>query len=385
MTQIKNAAALVLSGALLLILLAGCAPAARDPLAVRAGLGNGTQPESSMALHYAKNFAVDRYAGGLSLVTLADGSRFLAVPEGGTVPAGLDPEITVLRQPLTDVYLVATSAMSLFDAAGGLGAITLSGTRADGWYTAAARQAMQAGSIRYAGKYNEPDYELIVASGCRLAVESTMLYHSPDVAEKLGTLGVPVLVDQSSQEEHPLGRTEWLRMYGVLLGHETEAETAFNEQLAYMDELADIPATGKTVAFFYINSAGAAVARRSGDYVTKMIELAGGRYAFDALGDPEAKTSTVTLEMEQFYATAKDADYLIYNSTIDGGVKTMAELLAKNELMADFKAVKNGNVWCTEQNLFQETTRFGLMISNLHEMLTGPASLTKLDFIYKLS
>ena len=384
MTRKKGAAALLLAGTLLLVLLAGCAAQKSDPLARRAGLGNGSSPEGSMQLHYAQNFAVDTYSGGLSLITLADGSRFLVVPAGGAVPAGIDTDIVVLQQPLTDVYLVATSAMSLFDAVGGLDAITLAGTRADGWYTAAARTAMDAGKIRYAGKYNEPDYELIVSSGCRLAVESTMISHAPDVKEKLETLGVPVFVDQSSQEEHPLGRTEWVRLYGVLLGREAEAGAVFDAQLAYMDALAGLPDTGKTVAFFYINSAGAAVARRSGDYITKMIELAGGRYIFDSLGDPDSKTSTVTLEMEQFYATAKDADYIIYNSTIDGGVRTLEELMAKNELMADFKAVQDGNVWCTEQDLFQETTRFGLMISNIHDMLTSPAGLTELDFMYKL-
>lgn len=84
------------------------------------------------------------------------------------------------------------------------------------------------------------------------------------------------------------------------------------------------------MAFFYISSSGYAVARKSGDYVTKMIELAGGNYIFADLGDPETATSTVTLEMEQFYATAKDADYIIYNSTIDGELATVEELVAKN-------------------------------------------------------
>ena len=115
-----------------------------------------------------------------------------------------------------------------------------------------------------------------------------------------------------------------------------------------------------------------------------MIELAGGKYIFDHLGDSENATSTVTLEMEDFYATAKDADFIIYNSTIDGGVSSINELLAKNPLLADFRAVKNGNVWCTTKNLYQETTQLGLMIADLHSMLTDSETLTKLNFLYKL-
>lgn len=70
------------------------------------------------------------------------------------------------------------------------------------------------------------------------------------------------------------------------------------------------------------------------------------------------------------YAKAKDADYIIYNSTIDGELTTMDEFLAKSPLLADFKAVKEGHVWCTGKNLFQETMGLGNMIQDIHRMLT---------------
>ena len=94
---------------------------------------------------------------------------------------------------------------------------------------------MDAGEILYAGKYNAPDFERILSSSCGLAVESTMINHVPEVREKLEELGVPVLVDQSSYEPHPLGRTEWIKLYGALLGKEDEAERLFAEQAAYLD------------------------------------------------------------------------------------------------------------------------------------------------------
>ena len=52
-----------------------------------------------------------------------------------------------------------------------------------------------------------------------------------------------------------------------------------------------------------------------------MIELAGGHYVFSDLGDPDVKTSTVNLEMETFFATAQDADYIIYK--MDRGVTVL--------------------------------------------------------------
>lgn len=372
--------ALTLTVALLLTLLSGCGSQEAPT-----GLGNGWEPEGSMDLQYATQFSVDYYAGGYKLLSLADGSRFLVVPQGADLPEGLAADIVPLYQPVENIYLVATSAMCLFDALDSLSAIRLSGTKADGWYNDNARAAMESGDILYAGKYSEPDYERILSEGCQLSIQSTMVGHMPEVKEKLEELGIPVLVDQSSLESHPLGRTEWIRLYGALLDKEDLADQLFREQAAYVEALADQEDTGKTVAFFYLSSSGYAVARKSGDYVSRMIELAGGTYAFQDLGDPETDTSTVTLEMESFYAGAKDADYMIYNSTIGGELRSLDELLALSPLLADCKAVREGNVWCTSKNMFQETTQLGQMVQDFHQMLVNDdPDLTELTFLYRL-
>lgn len=374
---------LTISLLLMIVLLSGCA--GNLPAAPEKGLGNGWRVESRMELQYAENFSVDYYKGGYALITISDGSRYLVVPQDRGIPAGIDADITVLHRPIHNIYLVATSAMCLFDALDSLDSVGLSGTKAKDWYIQNARTAMEQGGILYAGKYSAPDYELIMAHSCDLAVESTMINHVPEVKEKLEEVGIPVLIDQSSYESHPLGRTEWIKLYAVLLGKEAAAQQLFNEQAAYLNDVAGQENTGKTVAFFYISSSGYVVARKSGDYITKMIELAGGNYIFENLGDPQSAMSTVKLEMERFYATGREADFIIYNSAIDGELASIKELTGKNSLLKDFKAVQNGNVWCTNKNLFQETTQLGLMISDIRRMLTeNDKNLTKLNFMYKL-
>lgn len=58
-----------------------------------------------------------------------------------------------------------------------------------------------------------------------------------------------------------------------------------------------------------------------------MIEMAGGDYVFADLTDNGNNLATVNLSLENFYAGAKDADVLIYNSTIEGEVDSLAALL----------------------------------------------------------
>ncbi len=346
-----------------------------------AGEATGSSsPTHSLELLYADQFSVDYYDGGYAWISIADGNTYLLVPEGAAVPTGLPEGTTVLQQPLDSIYLVATSAMDLFCRLDALDSIRLSGTDASGWYIDEAREAMEAGDILYAGSYSAPDYEQIYAQGCDLALESTMIYHNPEVKEQLESLGVPVLVERSSYESNPLGRMEWLKLYGVLLDKEEEAEALYQETLDSLSGVLDQPSTGKTVAFFYIHSTGAVNVRKSGDYVAKMIEMAGGEYVFSDLAGEDNALSTMNIQMETFYAGAKDADVLIYNSTIDGELYTIEELLSKSELLADFKAVQNGNVWCTEQNLFQTTLGLGDMIRDIHAVLTqeDPQDLTYL-------
>ena len=345
-------------------------------------LGNGWTPVASTELTYARCFTIDRYDGGYQLACLADSARYLVVPEDKPVPEGLSSDITVLRQPLDHIYLAASDTMCLFDALDALSAISVSGIERDAWSISSAREAMDRGSIIYGGKYRSPDYELLVSDGVRLAIESTMINHTPEVREKLKELGIGVLCEFSSYENEPLGRAEWIKLYGVLLGHEDAAEAIYQKQLDQVASMRE-PESGKTVAFFYLNSSGAAVVRRPGDYVTKMIEQAGGTYAFDDLEGAKAGSSSMTIQMESFYAAARDADVLIYNSSIDGGVSTLDDLFERSDLFRDFKAVQTGDVWVTDQNMYQQMLRSGDIIRDINGVLCG--STDNLTFLERLS
>ena len=345
-------------------------------------LGCGWEPTGSMKLSYAQCFTIDEYAGGYRLACLADGNRYLIVPEGKEPPDGLKSDVTVIRQPVGDVYLVASDTMCLFEALDALDCITVSGIERDDWHSTAAREAMDAGDIVYGGKYRMPDYELLVSRGVRLAVESTMINHTPDVREKLIELGIPVLVELSSYESEPLGRAEWVRLYGVLLGKERQASEVFEGQVSRTASLREV-STPQTVAFFYLNGSGAAVVRRPGDYVSKMIEQAGGISAFDQLEAAEVGASSVTLQMEQFYADARDADVLIYNASIDQSVDSIASLVERDELFADFAAVQSGNVWVSDQDMYQRMLESGGIIADLNHILCGETD--DLTFFRRLS
>lgn len=364
--------------------LAGCASqeSAQQSSFHNTDIGTGWKVTGSLDLQYATQFTVDYFDGGYKLVCLGDNTRYLVIPQGSDVPANLSSDVVPLKQPIGNIYLAASDSMCLFDALDALDTIRVSGIQRDDWHIPSARDAMDSGRIVYGGKYNTPDYDLLLRENVCFAIESTMINHVPDVREKLEDLGIPVMSERSSYEESPLGRTEWVKLYGVLLDKEQQADQVFAEQVAQVKAI-DNTQTGKSVAFFYINSNGAAVVRKPGDYVSQMIGLAGGSYVFDSLADDSTSRSTVTMEMEKFYTEAKDADVIIYNATIDGGVSSVDELVAKNSLLANFKAVREGNVWTTDQDMYQQMMNTGAIISDMHRVLTEPDA-TQLTYLKRL-
>ncbi|MBP5292229.1 MAG: ABC transporter substrate-binding protein, partial [Lachnospiraceae bacterium] len=262
--------------------------------------------------------------------------------------------------------------------------------------------------------------------------------------EMLESLGIPVIVEWSSYEPHPLGRVEWIKLYGLLTGHLDEAEAFFDESLKTLetvlndggDSAADtavavsdssaiaqpsvanapsvaidssttsasnVAATSvdnttsdaslsvnaadqKTVSFFYITSAGYANVRRPGDYISKMIALAGGDYLFPgSISNDESQLTAINMDLETFYTTSKDADILIYNSTVEADLTSIDDLIKKSPLLEDFKAVKTGDVWCTNKNMFQQISGTAEMIAEMHSIIHADGDIEReLIYLHKL-
>ena len=355
------------------------------------GCGSKTEPANTEGLvfshhyqlDYAQQFTADCYEGGYTMVSIPDsGQKFLVVPQDAAEVDSLPADVTVLRQPVENIYLVSTSVMDLILHLDALDSVTLSGTKAEGWYLPEAKQAMEEGRIAYAGKYSAPDYEQILAANCSLAIQNTMILHTPEVKEQLEHFGIPVLVERSSYESGPLERMEWIKLYGILLGKEEQAEQVFAAQEAAIAPLLEQEPTGKSCAFFSLSSNNLATVRKGSDYVAKMIEMAGGAYVFSDLTDNGNSLATMNLPLEDFYAGAKDADVLIYNSAIEGTIASVSQLTEKFPLLAEFKAVQNGQVWCTSQSLFQQSMELADLILDMNKVFTeGTPAADTLKFL----
>jgi len=352
---------------------------------------------STDEMQYATGFKIYRLEDGFKLISVRDGRYYLIIPEGASIsglpdfgegivslsPIGdSDIQLVAIHQPLDSIYLAASAVMCQFDAIGAVDKLSLSGIERDDWYVDSAVDAMDSGVLLYGGKYSAPDYEMMVEKNVDLAVESTMILHSPKVIEKLEKLKIPTFIDWSSYEDSIMGRLEWIKVYGLMTGKEPEAEKAFLKQAEMMEQIDSLSLKGKSVAVFSVNSRHQITTKKGNDYLVKMIEAAGGTYLLpEGLYDEDNK-SQVTISVEAFYDYARDADILIYNGVIEDPPGTLDDLVAMDGTFADYAAVKAGQVYVTTGSMYQLASRSGEIAESIYEVLSGKKEET--EHIYKL-
>lgn len=343
--------------------------------------------EGMVELQYAQRFSIEKFEGGYRMITAgSEGTggpkKYMVVPEGMSVPEGLEEDVIVLQLPLDNIYCASSSMMSLTATLGALDHIKLCALDYDSWQLDEVRAQMDAGKLAYSGSYKEPDYEMMTANDIQLYLDTTMIDGYPEVLEKFSELGITSLVEDSALESHPMGRVEWIKVLGVLYGMEDEANAYFDDQVEKFNAACAEESLGKSVALGYITSSGKCYARNGGDYIAQLIEMAGGDYVCADV-EPD-QTGNTSMTFEEWYDKFVDADYFFYYNL---GVEfsSIQDMIDYNPLFADFKAVQNGNVWVTCDGFSQKSADIVGVITDMNTVLTSEDNTVTTDFIVKIS
>ena len=182
-----------------------------------------------------------------------------------------------LRGPLQRVALLSTTHASFISTLGKAGAVVRCAYTNRLRDTAVAALA-RAGRVQEIGAADGVDREQVL----KLAPDALFSYPygSPGQGHVLGN--VPVVLVSEYLEEHPLGRAEWLRAFGLLFGMEAKADSLFKGIASrYGMALADVPAGDQgPVVFFGSAWKGRWSVPSGNSYMARLIKDAGGSYLF---------------------------------------------------------------------------------------------------------
>lgn len=156
--------------------------------------------------------------------------RYILVPEGAQVPSGI-PEGTLVRTPVDNIIVYSSVHASILDALGA--ADRISGVCEPEYMTSRAiLEGIEQGRIIDCGNSMSPSIERIAQAGGRIIIASPFENSGYGTA---GKLGIPIVEAADYMERTPLGRTEWVKLFGALLGCPDKADSLFNAAVTAYD------------------------------------------------------------------------------------------------------------------------------------------------------
>lgn len=166
--------------------------------------------------------------------------KYLIVPEGVELPAGLDKKAIIIRLPKTSVYVSSDEAAADLESLGLLDLIKATGVTEDTCKNEALKALLKDKKVISAGTLADLNYtellkakvDLVIGTGDELFSKKTdndktakdYQEQYTKLSERLALLDIPMLIDRSADEKDPKGQLEWLKLYGVLFGKEEEAK-----------------------------------------------------------------------------------------------------------------------------------------------------------------
>lgn len=267
----------------------------------------------------------------------------------GAKPDSLPSGYTPLQVPLTRTLVYSGVHTGLINELGRLDAVA---GVADGDYFTQQPLAslIRSGKVVNVGASASPSLEAIVALKPQAVFLSPFENAGTGV---VGEAGVPLIQCADYMEATPKGRAEWVKLFGLLFGAREKADSIYSSVSREYDRLSAIAAKSerKPLVLTEMLTDGYWFVPGGRSYAARLIQDAGGEYPWAA----NSSAGSLQLDFSSVYARAADADVWLLRSY--GRDLTLDDLRSTYLLNNQFKAFKEGNVWCAntaEVPMFEE-------------------------------
>ena len=298
---------------------------------------------SSDTIRYAQGFTVHHFNDYTS-VDVRDPwdstrllQRYLLVDREKPVPGNL-PKGTVVQVPVQNIVVYTSVHAAVIDQLGETGRI-IGVCEPRYMDTPSIQEGLKAGRIADMGEATAPNVELMIDKGAELVLVSPFQNSGYGPVEKLG---IPIIEGADYMESLPLGRTEWIRFYGMLFGKEAKADSIFRvTEKSYLDLKELVTADMPRPSVISEKKFGSSWFMPSGEsYVANLYKDAGADYIFTDL--PGAGSTPLAFETVLDRAIHADLWLIKYNQSKD---MTYGDLRSEYAPYENFGAFKNRRIY----------------------------------------
>ena len=313
-------------------------------IALTCVLGSSPVLGGPVKLTYAKNFSVE-YFETHKIVTVRNmwrGSENLTfnyalVPRTAAVP-DLPSGMRIIRTPvqrmsiLETVYLGHIKSLDLYDELVGLANVSLA-------HDPMALEQVKSGYTNKIQEGSSLNIETLLMLKSDLVLTSAMGNPQFDAHPQLERAKQPVVITAGYMEEHPLGRSEWLKFTAVFFDKEEEASRIFDKIAKRYNELSHIASSAGSHPTVLANAPYGGTWHVPGgrSYIARTIEDAGGDYLFS----DDSSSGGLPKDFESVYHRAAEVDFWLN----PGVHRDLEGLRSQDSRFARFKAFEIGNVY----------------------------------------
>ena len=274
-----------------------------------------------------------------------DGSASLKGSEEQPLPEGL-PDGTVVRVPIERAVVYSSVHAGVMKELGSFSAVR--GVCDAQYYTMPEVQSGIAdGSIADCGNSLSPTIERLVALKPDAIILSPFQNAGYGV---LTNLGVPIIECADYMEHTPLGRAEWIKLFGELLGCREKADSIFQATAREYSALTALTATveKRPKVISEMITSGVWFVPGGDSYMAHLFTDAGASYPWS----DNSNSGSLSLDFSQVLARAQDADFWLIKPDRH---LSCSDFEAINPLNVKFKAFGCRGVY---QCVTSETTLF---------------------------
>ena len=300
-------------------------------------------------------------ADGYTVVTIADPwkggvlHRYVLVKAGDSLPDDL-PEGTVVRTPLKNALVYSSVHTSLMRELGALDAVR--GVVDKQYFSDSTITAgVAAGRIADCGNSMNPTIERVID----MQPDAILLSPYQDASYgQIAKMDIPIIECADYLEYDPLGRAEWMKFYGELLGKREQADSLYDLVTKAYNDVKKKAAGAQTHPTVVTEMVISGIWNVPGgqSYMARILSDAGARY----LWADDENTGSLALDFNQVLAVAQNADYWFIKWT---DINSLKDLQGAYDLNKEMAAFKNKRVYVCDT----DKTRFFDRIPFHPEML----------------
>ena len=327
-------------GIFLLISLFGCKKELKTTAAATTSIQN--------QIEYATSLSIKKYPN-YSVVTVSNpwpnaskNFTYILKDKNTVLPDSLQNQ-AVINVPLESVVVTSTTIIPYLEMLG-VEKKLIGFPHTDYISSPKTRTLIDQGNVKNIGQNERLNIEQLIDLSPSLIVTFGIDNNNP-MLENLQKSGLNLLIQADWMEQTPLGKAEWIKLYGALFCKEKEAKTHFDAIVKnYQQAVALVQKQSKkpTVLYGSMYQDQWYVAKGQ-SWVAQLIKDAKGQYLWDKLEG----SGSLGLSFESALEKGKNADYWIAT----GSFKSLAELAQANPHYRQFDAFKNKKIYCFETKI----------------------------------